>query len=112
MGNAEDPDFSYPPPTGASRKEALALLGVPPSPMPLAAEGVTEARKRAAEAEDYARLRLDGILAEARAICAVVGLVPLSKLEGIVEPRKHRKGKKSTSRPAPNRGLPKGEVQP
>ncbi|MDP2317501.1 MAG: hypothetical protein Q8P41_31745 [Pseudomonadota bacterium] len=69
--------------------------------MPLAAEGVTEARKRAAEAEDYARLRLDGILVEARAICAVVGLVPLSRLEGIVEPRKHRKkGRKPATRKA------------
>lgn len=86
------------------------------SPMPGAAEGVMEARKRAAEAEDYARLRLDGILTEARAICAVVGLVPLSKLEGIVElvvkvkPRK--KGKATTARTALNRGLPKGDGKP
>lgn len=79
----------------------LSVSAAISSPMPLAAEGVTEARKRAAEAEDYARLRLDGILVEARAICAVVGLVPLSRLEGIVEPRKHRKkGRKPATRKA------------
>ncbi len=81
---------------------------------------VVDAEENAARAKEAANVHRAALLQEVRGICAVIGLIPLSELDGILEPpskpKARRKAKKAASSSPRtgglHRGLPKDAPAP